>query len=92
MGLHGNRPGIIMDGSTITPAQFSAFTFYNVYVGTSAATATINGTLMNLAASSDISVVVRTFSYGSGDIYLLGDKRNVSYGSQIIGGSFTGSQ
>jgi len=92
MGLHGNKSGIIRDGSTITPAQFSAFTFYSVYVGTSGATATINGVPMNLAAASSLDVVVRTFTYGSGDIYLLGDKRNVAYGSSIIGGSFTGNQ
>jgi len=92
MGLHGNRQTIIKDGSTITPAEFTGFTFYNVYAGAGGGAAIINGTSVNLGAGSDLPVVVRTFTFISGSTYLLGDKLNVSYGSPIMGGSFTGNQ
>jgi len=84
MGLHGNRPSIIKDGDGMTPAILSGFTFYAVYGGASGGTATINGTVVNLGEGSEVPVVVRTFTYGSGNIYLLGDKRNVAYGSPYL--------
>lgn len=92
MGLHGNRPTIIHAASGVTAAHLTAFTYYNVYAGTGGGTATVNGTPMALGEASSLSVVVRSIDTVTGEIYVMGDKANVSYGSPIIGGSFTGNQ
>jgi hypothetical protein len=89
MALHDKTPTIIHSGSSINAASFTAFTYYQVYVGTAGGTAVVNGITMNLAPSSLINMVVRSLSSVTGDIYLLGDKINVSYGSDTVGGSFT---
>jgi len=91
MGLHGNTPSIIHSASTVDAARLTAFTYYNVYAGAGGGTATINGTLMNLGEGSDVSMIVRTINNltVTGNVYLLGDKKNVFDGSPIIGGSFT---
>lgn len=91
MPVRSKLPSIIHSASTVTPAVFSAHTYYEVYAGTGGGSALINGSTIQLPAGSDISMVIRTFDVSSvtGNLFLLGDKRDVSYGSNIIGGSFT---
>lgn len=89
MGLHGNRPSITHNAGL---ANLTGYTYYEVYGGASGGTATINGTPMTIGASSSLSIVVRTISDVTGEFYLLGSPISVSYGTTIIGGSFTGNQ
>ncbi len=91
MPLRSKLPSIVHSASTVTAAVFSAHTYYEVYAGVGGGGAIINGSFIDLPAGSDISMVVRTFDVSSatGNLFLMGDKINVSYGSNIIGGSFT---
>jgi hypothetical protein len=90
MALQGKIPSIIHLASQ---ANLTGYTYYEVIGGgVSGGTATINGTIMNIPSSINFGVVVRTISGVTGDVYLGGDPINVSYGSSIIGGSFTGNQ
>jgi len=69
--------------SIIVPAQspvFSAHTYSEVYGGSAGCSAIINGTSINIGASSTISLLVNTISGGTG-CFLLGDNNNVYQGS-----------
>jgi hypothetical protein len=73
--------------SIIVPAGsavFSAHTYSQVYAG-GAGSATINGTAVTLAAGSKLDLVVGSIASVTGDIYLLGDKKDTFTGSQILG-------
>lgn len=67
-------------------ATLSAYTYMQVYAGTSGGTATINGTSVSLAAGSRFDIMINSISSVSGDIYLLGVPINVMLGTSIIGG------
>jgi len=69
--------------SIIVPAEspvFSAHTYSEVYGGTNGCVAVINGTLVEVASSSNISIWIRSISGGTG-CYLLGDNIDVTQGS-----------
>ena len=80
--FHGYFP-IIHSAST---ANLTGFTYLKVYGGVSGGTATLNGTSVNIAAGSEIDLVVKSISGVSGDIYLLGMPKNVLVGSGVLGG------
>lgn len=80
--FHGYFP-IIHPASGVT---LSAYTYLQVYGGTSGGSATLNGTPVNVAAGSTIDLVIKSISSVSGDIYLLGMKKNVLVGSSVLGG------
>lgn len=69
-------------------ATLSAYTYMQVYTGTSGGSATINGTPISLAAGSGFKIMVRTIADVIGDIYLLGVPINVMLGTSIIGGYY----
>ena len=60
--------------------------YLKVYGGASGGTATLNGTLVNIAAGSTIDLAINSISGVSGDIYLLGMPKNVLVGSSVLGG------
>lgn len=69
--------------SIIVPAEspvFSAHTYTELYGGSTGCTITINGTVVNVASSSNLAIWVRSVSGGVG-CYLLGDKKDVTQGS-----------
>jgi len=73
--------------SIIVPAEspvFSAHTYTEVYGGASGCTAIINGIPVDIGASSNLTIVVRTISGGTG-CFLLGDNINVYQGSNYLG-------
>lgn len=61
-------------------ANLTAHTYTEVYGGSAGCTITINGTVVTMAASSSISVKVRSVSGGNG-CYLLGENKDVYSGS-----------
>ena len=69
-------------------ANFSAHTYVGVYAGADA-TPTINGVAVTMAASSEIQIGVKSIS-ATADVFLLGQNKDVTNGTYIIGGSFTG--
>lgn len=73
--------------SIIVPAQspvFSAHTYTEVYGGTAGCTIVINGTTVDVASSSNLSIWVRTVSGGTG-CWLMGDNKDVTQGSPNVG-------
>lgn len=88
MPVRSKLPSIIHSGSTVNAASLTAFTYYEVYAGTGGGAATINGTHISMPAGSDLSMVVRTVSDVTGNLYFMGDKINVSDGSTYMGGSY----
>jgi hypothetical protein len=67
----------------IVPAQspvFSAHTYTEVYGGTAGCTIVINGTTVEVASSSNLSIWVKTVSGGTG-CWLMGDNNDVVQGS-----------
>tara|TARA_R110000868_G_scaffold203969_4_gene451943 strand:+ start:19762 stop:20019 length:258 start_codon:yes stop_codon:yes gene_type:complete len=77
--------------SVIHPASgatLSAYTYYEIYAGTAGGTATINGTVVNLAAGTGFDIIVRTISSISGNIYLLGENKSLSSDGNYIGGTY----
>lgn len=69
--------------SVIVPAQtpvFSAHTYSEIYGGASGCSIVVNGVLVDVANSSNISIWVRSVSGGTG-CYLLGENNNVLNGS-----------
>ena len=69
--------------SIIVPAQtpnLTAHTYTEVYGGSTGCSMVLNGTAVNIAAQSTISIWVKTISGGSG-CYLLGDNKDVTQGS-----------
>lgn len=67
-----------------TSANFTAHTYSEVYIG-SATTVTINGISVVAAAGSSIKITVRDIS-ATPNVYLLGDKIDLSNGSSLITG------
>ena len=73
--------------SLIVPAanaNFTAHTYTEVYVG-GAATVTVNGVSVVAAAGSFIPVKVQSIS-ATANVYLLGEKIDVTMGSNLING------
>jgi hypothetical protein len=73
--------------SIIVPAEapvFTAHTYTEIYGGTAGCTLVVNGTTVNVASSSNISIWVRSISGGVG-CYLLGENNNVIQGSTRLG-------
>lgn len=73
--------------SIIVPAQnanLTAHTYTEIYGGTGGCTIAVNGTIINVAESSNIPVWINNVSGGTG-CYLLGENQNVLQGSTIIG-------
>jgi len=73
--------------SIIVQAQspvFSAHTYTEIYGGTDGCNVVINGTLVEVAPSSSLSIAIRTVSGGTG-CYLLGDFNDVTLGSPNVG-------
>lgn len=69
--------------SIIVPAQspnFTAHTYTELYGGTAGCTIKLNGTVVDVASSSNISIWVRSVSGGTG-CWLLGDNQDVTQGS-----------
>jgi hypothetical protein len=63
---------------------FSAHTYTEIYGGTDGCSVVINGTLVEVAPSSSLSIAIRTVSGGTG-CYLLGDFNDVVLGSPNVG-------
>jgi len=74
---------IIHSGSS---ADLTNYVYSEVYAGTGGGSAILNGTLVSLAESSSIEVLVRSITGVTGNIYVLGDKKNVAVGSSSLGG------
>jgi hypothetical protein len=69
--------------SIIVPAQtpnFTAHTYSEIYGGTDGCVIKINGTVVDVAASSTLSIWVRSISGGTG-CWLMGDNQDVTQGS-----------
>lgn len=70
--------------SIIVPAQnadLSAHTYTELYGGTGGCTIMVNGVTIAVAEASNLSILVRSVSGGTG-CYLLGENVNVFKGSQ----------
>ena len=74
---------IIHPATSATTANMSGFTYDKVYAGT-AASPTINGTVVSMAAGSTIEILVHSISV-TADIYLIGIKK-INNPPQVIGG------
>lgn len=73
--------------SIIVPAEtpnLAAHTYTEIYGGTPGCVVNINGTVIQVASSSNIALWVRTISGGTG-CYLLGENKNVFTGSPNLG-------
>ena len=66
-----------------TNANFSANTYSQVYAG-AATTATINGISVTMGAGSRLDIMVK--SIAGGNVYVLGDKKDVYTGSVNLHG------
>lgn len=65
-------------------ANLTAHTYTELYGGAAGCTVVLNGTTIAMGSSSSIVVWVRTISGGAG-CYLLGDNKNVTQGSLVLG-------
>lgn len=63
-------------------ANFSAHTYTQVYAG-AAATPTINGIAVTMAAGSLLNIKVKSIS-ATANVYLLGENQDVTQGSMIL--------
>jgi hypothetical protein len=70
--------------SANTP-NLSAHTYTEIYGGTAGCTAVINGVSVNVGPASNIKVIIKSITGGSG-CYLLGENRDVYNGSDGLGG------
>ena len=64
-------------------ANFSAHTYTQVFAGADA-TPTINGVSVTMAGSSILNIKVKSIS-STANIYLLGEKKDVTQGSTSVG-------
>lgn len=64
-------------------ANLSAHTYSEIYGGTTGCVITVNDVVINVANSSNIPVWIRSVSGGSG-CYLLGEMKDVYYGSPNV--------
>lgn len=71
-----------------TSANLNNFVYSQIYCGTSASTATVNGVAMTFAASSNVNLTIQSISNITGDLFLLGVPINVITGSTYVGGSY----
>jgi adhesin HecA-like repeat protein len=76
-------PSIIHPASVAT---LSAFTYFQVYVGTSGGSATVNGMPFILSEASTIEIIINSISDVVGNIYLLGTPINVFQGTPTLSG------
>lgn len=67
---------------TAANANFSADTYTQIYAG-AAASPTINGVVISMAAGSSLNIMVRTIS-ATANVYLLGERQNVNQGSPNV--------
>lgn len=65
-------------------ANLTAHTYTELYGGAAGCTVVLNGTTIAMGSSSSIVVWVRTISGGTG-CYLLGENKNVTQGSLVLG-------
>ena len=65
-------------------ANLTAHTYTEIYGGTPGCVVNINGTIIQVASSSNIPIWIRTISGGTG-CYLLGENKNVFTGSPNLG-------
>lgn len=65
-----------------TNANFSAHSYTQVYAGANA-TPTINGVAVTMAASSVLSIKVKSIS-ATANVYLMGENQNVGQGSPTV--------
>jgi hypothetical protein len=68
-----------------TAPNLSAHTYTRIYGGSAGCTATINGVAVNVGAGSNLNVVIKSITGGSG-CFLLGEDKNVFEGSTGLGG------
>jgi hypothetical protein len=80
--FHGYFP-IIHAASGATP---ECHTYLKVYGGTGGGSAIINGLPINVGAGSTIDITVKSITGVTGNVYLLGMKKNVLEGSNTLGG------
>jgi hypothetical protein len=64
-------------------ANLSAHTYTEIYGGTAGCSIVINGVTIAVASSSNISVIVRSVSGGTG-CWLLGEEVNVTRGTLLL--------
>lgn len=86
MSIHNRIYSIIHPASS---ANVTAFTYSQVYAS-SAATPTINGVSVSMAAGTILDINVNTIS-ATANVYVLGEKVNLATDTQIIGGSYGSS-
>lgn len=79
MALHTGVYSIIHKAED---ADFSNFVYLRLYAGT-AATPTINGVDVTLAASTVLDIKVNSITPTAG-VYLLGNKKDVTFGSPTL--------
>lgn len=65
-----------------TSANFTAHTYTQVYAG-AAASPTINGISVTMAAGSSLNIKVRSIS-ATANVYLLGENQDVIQGSLLL--------
>lgn len=65
-----------------TAPNFTAHTYTQVYAG-AAATPTINGLVVTMAAGSSLDIIVKSIS-STANVYLLGENKDVSLGSPTV--------
>jgi hypothetical protein len=80
--FHG-VPSIIHPASGAT---LSAYTYFEVYVGTGGGSATVNGIPFILSEASTIKIMIKSISDVVGNIYLLGVPINVFQGTPTLSG------
>ena len=68
-------------------ANLTAHTYTEIYGGTPGCIINVNGTVINVANSSNIPVWVRTVSGGTG-CYLMGENKNLYNGNNNLGSTF----
>lgn len=83
MSAFNGKYDIIVEASN---ADFTAHTYSMVYAG-AAATPTINGTTVTMAAGSTIEMRIKSIS-GTANVYVIGNKADNWNGSTQLGSSW----
>lgn len=65
-------------------ANISAHTYTEIYGGSAGCSITVNGVVLAVGPSSNISIWIRSVSGGSG-CFLLGENQDVIQGSTLLG-------
>lgn len=79
MALHTGVYSII---HAAADADFDNYVYLEVYAGANA-TPTINGTLVTMGGASKLNINVKSIS-ATANIYVLGNKKDVTYGSPTL--------